>query len=449
VDAPETRYVTVGDSEIAYQVLGDGPIDLVYHHGFCHLDLQWDVVAEASWNRKLATFSRLIMFDRRGSGASERLPYGAFPTWEVWNADLLGVLDAVGSHQAALFAEVEAGPMAIMFAAAHPERVTSLVLGNTSARTAQAADYPIGIPPSEVDAWCEAMEQAWGKVDVLQAVFPSLADNPAELASLARLVRAAATPRIAAAQYRYIRGQLDARAALPLLSMPTLVIQNRYPVELDPATHEAERARYLAEHIPDARYLTVPGEDAFLFSDNPSAVLDAVAEFLTGQRSTTFAERFLTTVLFTDIVDSTRMAVSLGDEQWRRLLDAHDRSVRALLHRYDGREINTTGDGFVASFDGPARAISCAAEIARSAQTLGIDVRAGLHTGECERRGDDVAGIAVHIASRITALAAPKEILVSRTVVDLTVGSGITYNSRGESELKGVPGTWTIFTAQV
>jgi class 3 adenylate cyclase len=447
MNAPETQYVTVGDAQIAYQVIGDGPIDLVYHHGFCHLDLQWDVVSEAAWNRGLASFSRLIMFDRRGSGASERIPLGEFPTWEVWNADLLAVLDAVGSPSAALFAELEAGPMAIMFAAAHPERVTALVLGNTYARNAGAPDYPIGLSAPVVDELSEFLESMWGKTEGLQAFMPSLANSPAELASLARLARAAATPRIAGSQFRYINGQLDAREALPLLSMPTLVVHNRAALGLDPVTQQAARAQYLAEHIPGARYLEVPGDDAFFFAGDHAVVLDAVAEFLTGQRGPVATDRFLTTVMFTDIVGSTEHAVSRGDQRWRELLDAHDRSVRDLLRRYAGREIKTTGDGFLACFDGPARAIDCAAEITHFAHMLGIEVRAGLHTGECERRGDDIAGFAVHVAARVGALAGPGEVLVSRTVTDLVAGAGLTFTDRGEHPLKGIPDTWHLFAA--
>jgi class 3 adenylate cyclase len=337
--------------------------------------------------------------------------------------------------------------MAMMFAAAHPERVTALVLGNTYARTASAPDYPIGISEREVEELSGFMELMWGKTEGLRAFLPSLANSPAELASLARLTRAAATPRIAGAQFRYINGQLDAREALPLLSMPTLVVHNRAPFGLDPVTQQAERARYLAEHIPGARYLEVPGEDTFFFGGDHAPVLDAVAEFLTGQRSAVVTDRFLTTVLFTDIVGSTERAVSLGDQRWRALLDAHDRSVRDALRRYAGREIKTTGDGFLACFDGPARAVDCAADITRSAHTLGIEVRAGLHTGECERRGDDIAGFAVHVAARVGALAGPGEVLVSRTVTDLVAGSGLTFTDRGEHPLKGLPDTWQLFAA--
>jgi class 3 adenylate cyclase len=261
------------------------------------------------------------------------------------------------------------------------------------------------------------------------------------------LVRASSTPHVAAAQYRYIRGQLDARAVLPLLAMPTLVVQNRHQFELDPVTQQPERARYMAERIPGAQYVEVPGEDTFFFAGDQSAVLDAVMEFLTGQSSPVFADRFLTTVLFTDIVDSTTRAVSLGDQQWRALLDAHDRAVRDLFHRFDGREIKTTGDGFLACFDGPARAIYCATEIGRSAAALGIEVRAGLHTGEVERRGDDIAGFAVHVAARVGALAEPSEVLVTRTVTDLVAGSGLTFTDRGNHPLKGLPDTWQLFRA--
>jgi class 3 adenylate cyclase len=442
MDAPETRYVTVGDAQVAYQVVGGGPLDLVYHHGFCHLDLQWDVAPEAAFNARLASFCRLILFDRRGSGASERVPLGHFPTWEEWNEDLLAVLDAAGSRTAAIFAEGEPGPMAILFAAAHPERVSALVLGNTAARYGYGDDYPIGMPQANIDAFAELVEESWGASAFMEAAFPSLAGEQQVLAALAKLTRAAATPRIAAAQYRHIFGQLDARHALDLIRVPTLVLRNASnPLE---PTRPA-LSQYLADHIDGARIVDVAGRDALFFAGDFGVVIDEVAEFLTGQRPPVDVDRILTTVLFTDIIASTERAVEVGDQRWRELLDTHDRVVREQLHHFRGQEINTTGDGFVACFDGPARAIQCAIEITRASHRLGLAVRAGLHTGECERRGDDIAGLAVHIAARVGALAGPDEVLVSRTVTDLVAGSGITFDDRGEHTLKGIPGSWQLF----
>ena len=383
MNAPLTRYATASDSQVAFQVIGDGPIDLVYHHGFCHLDLQWDVVPEAAFNRRLASFSRLILFDRRGSGASERLPHGSFPTWQEWSEDLLAVLDASGSVSTAIFAEAEAGPMALMFAAHHPERVNALVLGNTAARYVLGADYPIGMPEEDVEAFVELVEAGWGSADLMKVVFPGLADDSQSLAALAKLVRAASTPRMAAAQYRHIFGQLDARPVLDLINVPTLVLVNNNPLALDPSTGRAERARYLADHINGARIVEIPGDDGLFFGGDFDLVIAEAAEFLTGQRPPVDVDHVLTTVLFTDIVSSTEHVVAIGDQRWRTLLDAHDRATRTQLKRFQGREIKTTGDGFLACFDSPARAIQCATEITQASQAIGLEVRAGLHTGEC------------------------------------------------------------------
>jgi class 3 adenylate cyclase len=449
MEAPETRYVTVGDTEVAYQIIGEGPLDLVYHHGLCHLDLQWDVTPEAAFNGRLASFSRLILFDRRGSGASGRVLRHGFPTWEEWSEDLLAVLDAVGSQSAAIFAEAEAGATAVLFAAGHPERVNALVLGNTQARWAAADDYPIGVSPSEIDGIVELLEATWGKTDALRSLFPSLAGDEPVMASLARLCRAAATPRMAGALYRYIFEALDVREALGLVQAPTLVLQNRNPDPLlGPAHTGSERARYLAEHICNARLVEVRGDDYLFFGGDHEPVVSEVAEFLTGQGPPVEVDRILTTVLFTDIVASTERAAAEGDHRWRNLLDAHDRTVRSQLSRFRGKEIKTTGDGFLASFDGPARAIRSAQAIIEATGRLGIDLRAGLHTGECEVRDGDLAGLAVHIAARIGALAGPREVLISSTVKDLVAGSGIEFRERGEQELRGVPGRWRLYAVR-
>jgi len=441
MNTPETRYVAVGEAEVAYQVIGEGPLDLVYHHGLCQLDLQWDVAPEAAFNSRLAAFSRLILFDRRGSGASERAARADFPTWEVWSEDLVAVLDAVGSQRAAIFAEAEAGATAVLFAAAHPKRVNALVLGNTQARWAAADDYPIGMAPSDIDTLVKLTESIWGKPDRLPILFPSLVGDEPVLRELARLCRAAATPRMAGALYRHIYSELDVRGVLALVQAPTLVLHNAYT--------DAERARYLAAHIDGARLVEIPGNDALFFGGDYEPVISEVAEFLTGQRPPREVDRILTTVLFTDIVASTQRAAAEGDQRWRSLLDAHDRAIRNELSRFRGKEIKTTGDGFLACLDGPARAIHCAQAITKATKILGIDVRSGLHTGECEVRGDDLAGLAVHIAARVGALAGPDEVLVSSTVKDLVAGSGITFRERGEHELKGVPDPWRLFAAEV
>jgi class 3 adenylate cyclase len=440
MNAPETRYVAVGDVEVAYQIVGEGPLDLVYHHGFCHLDAQWDVAPEAAFNERLASFSRLILFDRRGTGASERGAREFFPSWEEWGEDLRAVLDASRSQSAAIFAEAEAGPIAILFAVAHPERVSALVLGNTAARYAVADDYPLGMTPSEIDAFVQFVGEGWGKVDGLATLFPGLAGDTQALRALARVARGAATPRMGAALFRHILSELDVRHLLGLVQAPTLVLHNHGA--------DAGRARYLAEHIPGARLVEVPGDDYLFFGADHEPVVREVAEFLTGQRPPVEVDRILTTVLFTDIVASTERVAAMGDKRWRVLLDAHDRAVRAQLTRYRGQEIKATGDGFMARFDGPARAVRCANDIAKTSHVLGLEIRAGLHTGECEVRDGDIAGLAVHIAARVGALAQPGEVLVSRTVTDLVSGSGITFDDRGDHVLKGVPGDWRLFAAK-
>jgi pimeloyl-ACP methyl ester carboxylesterase len=264
MEQPETRYVTVGDAQVAYQVVGDGPIDLLFHHGFCHIDLQWDVASEAGFIRRLAEFSRVILFDRRGSGASERMALGRFPTWEEWNLDVLAVLDAVGVRRCALFAEAEAGPMGLLFAAAHPERVSALILGNTAARFAAADDYPLGTTPAEVEALVGAIEPMWGTPELIEVNMPSLARNRGDIDALARLMRAAATPRVAAAQYRHILSELDARDALPFISMPTLVVTNEGSATAD--ANALDRTQYLVDHIPGSRLVRVPGADSHLLA---------------------------------------------------------------------------------------------------------------------------------------------------------------------------------------
>jgi class 3 adenylate cyclase len=334
---------------------------------------------------------------------------------------------------------IDTGPIAILYAAMHPERVSALVLLNTAARFIEADDYPIGASPEGLDQFAELVAAGWGTPEFLALANPSADWEFLDLTS--QVLRASATPRTAAAQYSNVLRN-DVREALPLVQVPTLVLhvkeQPTFPVEL---------GRYLAEHIDGATLVELPGGDLSFTADN-HVVVDEVAEFLTGERPVIEVERILATVLFTDIVGSTEHATTLGDRRWRSLIDSHDRAVREQLRRFRGREINTTGDGFVASFDGPARAIRCAQAIIEAASKLGVELRAGLHTGECEVRGDDVSGLAVHIAARVGALAAPGEVLVSTTVKDLVVGSGVEFAERGEHQLKGVPGTWKLFAVR-
>ena len=439
--APETRYVAVPGGQIAYQVLGDGPIDLVYDHGVCHLDLRWDVEPEAAFLRRLASFSRLILFDRRGTGVSERVAPGVVPTWEDWSEDLRSVLDAVGAQQVGIFAEAEAGATAVLFAATQPERVHSLVLANTTARHAAADGYPVGLRPDEVDAIVDGLAAGWGTAEWLRPAFPDFGSDEDAISALARLCRAAATPGLATTVFRHIYNELDVREFLPMVQAPTLVLHNNWP-------HRAEQSAFLREQIPGATLVEVPGNNFLFFGDGIDAIANIAAEFLTGDLPPLASDRILTTVLFTDIVDSTRRAVDLGDRAWREQLDRHDQLARKLMRQHRGVEVNTTGDGFVSRFDGPARAIRCAMELARAVRHLGLEIRAGAHTGECELRGSDLAGQAVHVAARVSALAGPGEVLVSHTVVDLVAGSGIDFDDRGGQSLKGLPGEWHLFRAR-
>jgi class 3 adenylate cyclase len=440
MEAPETRYVAVGDADVAYQVVGDGPFDLLYCYGLgSHIEHCWDIPGQAEYLEGLAAFSRLIFFDRRGSGASDGVSLSALPTWEEWAEDIGAVLGAVGSERTAILATLDAGPIAVLFAATHPEIVTALILVNTTARYLEADDYPIGASPDFVDAVVETFAKGYGTPDLTRSFNQSRADDAEWVRLASKMVRSSATPRAAAAQYNYILRSLDVRHALPLIQAPTLVLQ----VSESPFLSVGQ-GRYLAEHIAGATFIELPGGNV---SMDAAPVLD-IAEFLTGERPVVEVERILTTVLFTDIVGSTARAASLGDQRWRSVLDAHDRTVREQLRRFRGREINTTGDGFVASFDGPARAIRCAQAINEATEKLGVQLRVGMHTGECEVRGDDLGGLAVHIAARVGALATPGEVFVSGTVKDLVVGSGIEFDDRGEHDLKGVPGSWKVFAVE-
>jgi class 3 adenylate cyclase len=440
MDRPETRYVAVGDADVAYQIVGDGPIDLLYFYGLgSHVEIQWEYPKMAHVMEEMASLGRLIRFDRRGTGASDGVFRNAIPTWEDWTDDIGMVLDAAGSERAAIMAVGDAGPFALLYTAMHPDRVRSLVLCDTGARALAADDYPIGIPQAELDAIIQMIEALWGRAEFVDAVGPNSARDPELRSWLARMQRCASTPRSAAAQYRYIF-ESDARPALPLIRVPTLVIHHA-----DNVIASIDHARYLVEHIERARLFVLEGSDGVLGPADFDSWFPEVAEFVTGVRPELPVERVLTTVLFTDIVASTERAATLGDAQWHAVLDSHDRVVREQLHRFGGREVNTTGDGFVASFDGPARAIRFAHAAQQATRILDIDLRVGLHTGECEVRGSDLGGLAVHIAARVGSLATPGEVWVSGTVKDLMVGSDIKFNERGEHELKGVPGSWKLF----
>ena len=442
MERPETKYVAVGDSEVAYQVVGNGPHDVLWIYPLgSHVDLFWEMRAGADTVDRLCSFSRVIILDRRGTGASGPAPDGAAPGWEVFTEDISAVLDAAQSSCAAIVANRETGQIAALYAGMHPERISALVLLNTTARYREADDYAEGQPSVAVDAVLELMRTTWGTEEFARLGVPSAAGDSETLRMMAMMERASATPKQAAALYEYFLRYGDIRQVLPAIQIPTLIfhVQNS---PLLPIAH----GRYLVEHIEGAKLIELPGSD--IGGGIPAGAIADIAEFLTGEPSLGEIDRILTTVLFTDIARSTEQMASLGDERWRGILDAHDRTVREQLRRFRGREINTTGDGFVVSFDGPARAIRCSLAIVEATSQLGIELRVGLHTGECEVRGQDLGGLAVHIAARVGALAAPREVLVSRTVKDLVVGSRIEFVNRGEHKLKGVPGSWSLFAVE-
>jgi class 3 adenylate cyclase len=437
----KTRYVSVAGADVAYRVLGSGPSDLLYFFGLSsHVDIVPETPDFVTFLDALTSFNRLIFFDRRGTGASDALASNAMPAWEEWADDLRAVLDVVGSDRTAIYAPLDAGPIAIMFAAMQPERVTALVLDNTSARSLKADDYPFGVSQAEVDAIVETFGALWGTEEFLTITNPGLLDDAEFARSFARRQRASSTPRNAAAQLRYIMENLDVRSVLHLVQAPTLVLHSTHN-PLVPIEH----GRYLAGHIPGAKFVELPSHGLTPGERGLALVVEELAEFLTGERPLIEIDRVLTTVLFTDIVASTEHLASVGDRRWRATLDAHDRAVREQLRRFRGREIKTTGDGFHACFDRPGRAIACATSITQTARELGIEVRAGLHTGECEVRGDDLAGLAVHVAARIGSLAEPGQVWVSSTVRDLVAGSALEFVDKGQRELKGIPTSWRLF----
>jgi class 3 adenylate cyclase/DNA-binding CsgD family transcriptional regulator len=443
---PEIRYARSSGVDIAYQVFGAGSTDLLaFPSALLPIDSMNDEPLLEGFYQRLASFSRLIRFDMRGVGMSDPIVASDPPTLEQWTQDALAVLDAVGSEHAAVFAPRDTSLRAILLAATYPDRVHALVIVNGLARYSRAPDYPVGIPKSilenflEVNMEPDAVERG---LDFLAHAGPSVAGDSAFRTWWRRAGNRGASPSAARAlQAVWIWG--DVRSLLPLLRVPTLIVHRR-----DDSLTRVGHGRYLAEHIPEAKYLELPGADDLYWVGDTETMLDEIEEFLTGARRGPRADRVLLTVLFTDIVGSTAHIAHLGDRRWRYLLDRHDVATRRQLVRFRGREIKTTGDGVLATFDGPARAVSCACAIRDAAAQLGLEIRAGVHTGEVELRGDDIGGMAVHIASRIAALAEPRQVLVSRTVVDLMVGSGIATRERGQYSLKGVPDRWRLFAVE-
>jgi class 3 adenylate cyclase len=435
---PKTSYVRNGDVNIAYQVVGEGPLDLAFVFGYLsHLDLIWSLPASAAFFRRLASFSRLILFDKRGTGLSDPVP--GVPTLEERMEDLHAVLDAVGSQRTALFGWSEGGPMSILFAATYPERTTSMVLYGSTPRFRTSESFlPENQSFERLHARIEEAIAEWGEGRSIEAFAPSFADDAAVRRSIGLFERASVSPAMAEALVE-ANLKIDVTGVLPTISVPTLVLHHSG----DPAV-PAEAARYTAEHIPGARLVELAGEDHIPWMGNTDPLLDEAEKFLTGARQSREPDRVLSTVLFTDIVGSTERASELGDRRWRELLEAHDAGVRRQVEMHGGRVVKGLGDGYLATFEGPARAIRCAAALAEDVDSLGIELRAGIHTGECELLEDDVGGMAVHIGARVAAEAEPGEVLVSGAVRDLVVGSGIEFEDRGIHELKGVPGSWNL-----
>jgi class 3 adenylate cyclase len=438
--ATQTKYARSGDVHIAYQVAGDGPIDLLWVPTWIwQIEHVLEQPLVARMFRQVQSFARLITFDRRGTGMSD--PIVGAPTLEEQMDDVVAVMDAVGSEQAAVVAMLEAGAMATLFAATHPERTRALVLYQAMPRMSKAPDYDWPLSHEERKANRDPLLANWGTGTWVLGLAADMDKDESLRAWASKLERLAASPSTAAALFM-MNSQMDVRPVLPSIQAPTLVLDRPEDNAID-----SRHARYLVEHIPGARLVELPGDNSLPFGAGQNEFVDEVQEFLTGTRHIPDPERILATVMFSDIVDSTRRAAEMGDRRWRGLLESIDGNIETELGRHRGRAVKKMGDGFLATFDGPARAIQCAAAIRDGARDgYGLEVRSGLHTGEIELLGNDVGGIAVHIGARVGALAQPGEVLVSNTVKDLVVGSGIEFEDRGEQELKGVPGSWRLWS---
>lgn len=443
-EIPETQYASTDDgAQIAFQVLGEGPRDLVLvREGTSHLELVWEIPPYERVFRRLARFSRLVLFEPRGSGLSDPLGLSEQYSLETETKDMLAVLDAAGAERPAVVANSTSGLQAIFFAATHPSRVSALVLDGCYARLAQAPDYAFGWRKETLEQAARGKEAGLDYMDYgLLQVAPSAANDSTFRVQWQRLSRSTYGPAMQkkSAQLSVFS---DVRPLLPTIQAPTLVLYRR-----DDQFAGKPHAAYLAEHIAGAKLVELPGEDNLLYVGDSDADLDLIEEFLTGAAHAPRSDRVLATVLFTDIVSSTEHLATLGDRKWHDLIDAHDRTIRRQLERFQGREVGTRGDGFVATFDGPGRAIECGCAMRDAMRALGLEIRVGLHTGEIELRADnEIAGVAVHLAARVEQQANASEVLVSSTVKDLVAGSGIDFTDRGEHELKGVPGTWRLFS---
>ncbi len=439
---PETRYASSGGVSIAYQVLGDAALDLVVVPGWLsNLEATWEDPDRDAFYRRLAQFSRLILFDKRGTGLSDRV--AELPSLEVRMDDVRAVLDAVGSQRAALCGWSEGGPMCALYAATYPQRTSALIMVGSYPRMMAAPGYEFGRTQEQLDALLVEIEHDWGGPVGIDLRAPSRSGDEAFRQRWARFLRMSASPAAAAAALLRMNAQVDIRDLLPSILVPTLILHSANDRAL-----RVEGSRYMAERIPRAKYIELQGIDHLPYLSDSEAITGAIEEFLTGMRHHEVDDRVLASVLFTDIVGATETAASLGDKGWRDLLSRHHEAVRHELQRFRGREIDTAGDGFFAAFDGPARAVRCACAIGDAVRPLGLALRAGVHTGECEVIGDKFGGIAVHIGARIAACASAGEVLVSRMVKDLVSGSGLSFLDRGQVSLKGIPGQWQLFAVE-
>ncbi len=442
-DVPEINYAKSADGvHVAYQVVGDGPPDVVYANSFMsHIEVSWDYPPAARFYERMAAFCQLVLFDRRGTGLSD--PIVEHFTMEDWIDDIRAVMDAVGLERAVVLGSSEGAMACVYYAALHPERVTALILFSPFIAGLADDECPWAWSQESIDFLFGALEDAWATGAGVELTNPSLADDADARAWYARYFRLSASPSLVRTLMRH-NLEVDIRDLLPKIAVPTLVLHRT-----DETWITVEYGRYAARKIPEARLVELPGTDHYIWEQNSDAVAEEIEEFLTGVRRGRGPERSLKTVVFTDIVGSTDRAREVGDERWRQLLDRHEAAVHRQIARFDGHFIKSTGDGALATFDGPARAIRCGLAIREAMRGLGLEVRAGVHTGEVELRGDDVGGIAVHIAARVAARAEPGEVLVSRTVADLIAGSDVQLTDRGEYDLKGIPERWRLFAVDI
>lgn len=438
---PATKYAKSDDVNIAYQVVGDGPRDLILVPGWLsNIEVFWEEPAVTRFLDRLASFSRLILFDKRGTGLSDRS--ADLPNLETRMDDVRAVMDAIGSEHAALCGYSEGGVMCALFAATHPTRTSALIMIGSYARMHPTPDYPWGRPLQAQEQWLDIIQRDWGGPVGLDLRAPSVAHDERVRHWWARFLRMSASPAAAVALTR-MNYEIDIRHVLPAIHVPTLILHSAGDQMLD-----VQASRYMAQHIPGAKYVELPGMDHLPWAADADAILDEIEEFLTGVRRGPEPDRVLATVLFTDIVASTQRAVAVGDKRWGALLESYQTMAQSEVERHRGRVQNTAGDGVLAAFDGPARAIRCAHAIRDGARTLDLEVRAGLHAGECETVQGKLGGIAVHIGARVAAAAGPGEVLVSSTAKDLVAGSGLQFTDRGAHVLKGVPGEWHLFAAE-